>query len=95
MRSRPSGRAWRSYNYRQRVQLGAQLAAGGGLHCPECAEVLEAEPSTRLAAVLPAGTRGFDLACRGCRRFLPRLLHSPASTYGMRLRRLASAIRRA
>ena len=95
MRCRRGGRTWRSFNHRQRALIDAQLAAGDVLRCPDCACVLEAEPSTRLTAVLPRGATGFDLACRQCRRFLARVYHSTASRKGERLRRLAAAVLRA
>lgn len=94
MRPRPM-MTWRAFDHRQRRVIERQLGSGEAAACPGCGELLEAEPTTRLAAVLPAGVSGFDLVCRGCRKFLARIRHTPASRRELRLRRFVAAVRRA
>ena len=95
MRSGLRSRTWRQFSPRERRSIQQRLTRGLELSCPHCGGPLEAQPSTRLAAVLPTGASGFDLDCRTCRRFDPHVRHSPASLYMMRMRRLAAAILRA
>jgi len=95
MRSGLCSRTWRQYGPLDRQALGRQFLNGMSLRCPRCGEPLEATPFTRLSAVLPPGAGGYDLECRPCRRFHPRVFHTPESLYLTRIRRLAAAIRRA
>jgi hypothetical protein len=88
-------RAWRAFDSRDRAAIAAQLEQHRRAQCPRCAAHLEAQPSTRLAAVLPRGARGYDLDCRGCRRFHARVTLSQRSLYNLRIRRLALAVMRA
>ncbi len=95
MRSGMRSRTWRQFGRRGRHAIHHQLTRGLRLHCPHCDGPLEAQPTTRLTAVLPPGATGFDLDCRACRRFHPQVRHSPESLYFLRLRRLAAAVLRA
>lgn len=71
-----------------------QIALGWILHCPRCGGMLEARPTTRLSAVMPGRIHGYDLDCRGCRKFHPRVTHSERSLHLLRLRHLAGAVLR-
>ena len=95
MRPRIRCRAWRAFDERDRRAIRSQLAAGIAVRCPRCHTVLEARPTTRLSAALPAGAGGFDLDCRPCRRFHAQIRHTARSLYALRLRRLAAAVLRA
>ncbi|HEX6940865.1 MAG TPA: hypothetical protein VF158_15720 [Longimicrobiales bacterium] len=95
MRSGMRTRTWRQFGPRDRCSIRLRLRRDQFLDCPQCGGPLEARPTTRLAAVLPPGAEGFDLDCRGCRRFHPVVRHTPESLYFMRLRRLAAAVLRA
>lgn len=95
MRARLNRRTWRSFARREGRWIEARLAAGADVRCPRCSGWLEATPATRLRATLPAGADGYDLDCRDCRRFHPRILYSPRSLYHDRIRRLAAAVRNA
>ena len=95
MQGRRRTSSWRQFNQRDRGAIESQLAHGSGACCPCGGGPLEARPGTRLAAVLPGGVRGTDLDCRACRRFHPRIRHTPHSLYMLRLRRLAAAVLRA
>lgn len=95
MRSGMRSRTWRQFGPRDRSSIRLQLRRGLHLDCPHCGGPLEAQPTTRLAAILPPGASGFDLDCRACRRFHPRIRHTAESLYFLRLRRLAAAVLRA
>ncbi|MFW6080082.1 MAG: hypothetical protein ACODAE_10700 [Gemmatimonadota bacterium] len=96
MRARLNRRTWRSFGRREARWIEARLTAGAGvLRCPRCGGCLEARPTTRLRATLPVGADGYDLDCRDCRRFHPRIRHSPRSLYHDRIRRFAAAVRNA
>lgn len=95
MRPRVQRRTWKAFGGRDGAVIRDQLAGGGHALCPRCGGLLEARPGTRLTAMLPDGANGYDLECRGCRRFLPRVQHSRTSLYHLRIRRLARAILRA
>ncbi len=88
-------RTWRAFPSAARRRIEEDLDCGHRPCCPRCGTPLAAQPGTRLAAVLPAGARGHDLECRGCRRFHARVLHTPRSLYVQRIRRLAAAVLRA
>lgn len=94
MRSGSRSRTWRQYDRRQRGMIQAQVARGATPSCPSCGGPLEANLGTRLRAVLPAGADGYDLDCRTCRRFQPRVRHTTGSLYLLRMRRLAAAVLR-
>lgn len=72
-----------------------QIACGREPRCPRCGAVLEARPTTRLSILLPASIRGYDLDCRGCRKFHPRVTHTERSLHVVRLRHLAGVVLRA
>lgn len=95
MRSGTRSRTWRRFGRRDRHAIHLQLDRGLHPRCPACDAPLEARPTTRLRAVLPPGATGFDLECRHCRRFHPRVRYSPESLYFLRVRRLAAAVLRA
>lgn len=95
MRSGMRSRTWRRFSLRDRNAIRARLLNGQNPGCPQCGGPLEAQPTTRLAAVLPPGASGYDLECRTCRRFHPTIRHTPESLYFLRLRRLAAAVLRA
>lgn len=95
MNRRQRTRAWRVFDQRDRLALRAQIDTGHQPFCPRCAAPLEAQPDSRLRAVLPPGARGYDLDCRRCRRFHARVTLSEESLYYLRIRRLARAILRA
>lgn len=94
MRPRLHCRTWTRFGWRDRSAIEAQLIRGSGGICPRCGGPLEARPTTRLSAVLPGEVNGFDLDCRGCRQFYPRLFLSDRSLYLLRLKRLAAAVHR-
>ena len=95
MRATTLSQAWRTYPPRERKMIEAQLQAPDGCCCPRCGTTLEARPTSRMLAVYPVGVSGIDLECRHCRRFHPRVQHTPESLYYTRIQRLASAILRA
>ena len=92
---RSAARTWRRFARREREIIELQLVARGEARCPCCGAALVERPNTRLSAVLPTGARGFDMDCRGCRRFHPRVQHTARSLYVLRLQRLAAAVLRA
>src|SRR5512140_2360934 len=87
---RPAIRTWRRFSRQDRDRVEIQLARFGSARCPGCGAALVERATTRLAAVLPRAARGFDLDCRGCRRFHARIRHTPQSLYVLRLQRLAA-----
>lgn len=70
-----------------------QIRRGQTPHCPCCGEVLEARPETRLCRDLPLDATGYDLDCRGCRRFWCIVRHTQRSLRLLRMRRFAAALR--
>lgn len=88
-------RAWRSFTGRYRDEITFRLERGDAVTCPHCGALLEAQPATRLAAVLPRGARGHDLVCRPCRRFHAVVRHTPQSLARLRMQRFVAAILRA
>lgn len=91
LRQRPP--AWRAFPARDGRAILLQLGDGEPPCCPWCRHVLEARPETRLASALVLDARGYDLDCRGCRRFLTVVRHTPRSLRLVRMRRLAAAVR--
>jgi hypothetical protein len=57
--------------------------------------VLEARPDTRFRRCLVLDATGYDLDCRGCRRFWCVVQHTPRSLRLIRMRRLVAAVRAA
>ncbi len=92
---RSVSRTWRRFNRQDRERIEMQLYRHGSARCPSCGAALVEQATTRLAAILPRGARGTDLECRTCRRFHPRVRHTPHSLYIMWLQRLAAAVLRA
>jgi hypothetical protein len=92
---RPYGRAWRVFLPREGRRIELQLQVGQGPCCPGCRQVLEARPTTRFTRALPLGARGYDLDCRGCRRFWCVVRHTPRSIRILRMRRFVAAVRAA
>ncbi len=94
MPARSVARTWRQFARRERETIELQLAHQGEARCPCCGAALVERPNTRLAVLLPTGAQGVDLDCRCCRRFHPRVQHTPRSLYVLRLQRLAAAVLR-
>lgn len=93
LRSGREQRAWRGFSVRDGRAIEQQIRMGAPPCCPCCGCVLEAKPTTRLAAQLVLDARGFDLDCRDCRRFWCLVVHTPRSIRLLRMRRLAAAVR--
>jgi len=85
--------AWRSFEPRDGREVDLQLREGSDPCCPCCGELLEARPHTRMARYLPLDASGYDLECRGCRRFRCVVRHTVRSLRLLRMRRLAAAVR--
>jgi hypothetical protein len=94
---RPASRrvrsVWRGFEPRDARLLDLQLRDGRRPCCPCCGELLEARPDTRMARYLPLDATGYDLECRGCRRFRCVVRHTVRSLRLVRMRRLAAAVR--
>ncbi|MGH7475456.1 MAG: hypothetical protein ACRELD_04150 [Longimicrobiales bacterium] len=73
----------------------SQLQVGARPRCPCCNQALEAQPSTRLRAMLPPSVDGYDLECRDCRRYHPCVYETSDRVRLTRLRRFATAVLRA
>jgi hypothetical protein len=86
---------WRVFAPEAGAEIRRQLRAGGRPRCPCCAELLEAQPDSRLCSELPLDARGYDLNCRGCRRFFCVVQHSRRSLRLVRMRRFVAAVRAA
>ncbi|HEX2095631.1 MAG TPA: hypothetical protein VHG28_24755 [Longimicrobiaceae bacterium] len=100
IRSLPSDRRrarpmWRAFESRDRREIDHQLREERDPCCPCCGELLEAHPGTRLARYLPLDATGYDLECRGCRRFRCVVRHTARSLRLLRMRRLVAAVRAA
>ena len=95
MRGKSLSQTWRTFPPRERKLIEAHLLDPDGCCCPRCGAMLEARPKSRMLAVYPAGVKGIDLECRACRRFHPRVQHTPESLYYTRIQKLANAILRA
>lgn len=91
--NRRSPSTWRAFRACDGTQIDRILACGAHPHCPCCGLVLEARPGTRLARSLPLDATGYDLDCRGCRRFLPVVRHTLRSLRLVRMRRFVAAVR--
>ena len=91
--SRAQRRAWRAFAPRDGRRIDAQLRAGSPPVCPCCDGLLESRPGTRLTVHLPLDATGYDLDCRGCRRFWCVVRHTARSLRLLRMRRLAAAVR--
>lgn len=86
---------WRTFDGRNASRINQALNAGRHPCCPYCGDCLEARPQTRLARFLPLDARGYDLDCRGCRRFHSVVRHTVRSIRLIRMRRLVAAVRAA
>jgi hypothetical protein len=86
-------RTWRVFTREAGAALERQVRAGVTPCCPCCGGLLEARPHTRFRDQLPLDARGFDLDCRGCRRFWCIVRHTQRSLRLLRMRRLAAAVR--
>lgn len=95
MRRYSGRRGWRSFDARDARRIRRDLSAGRPLYCPCCNDPLEHRGATRMSAVLPGSVNGFDLECRGCRRFCSQIRHTQESLYLLRIHRLAAAVLRA
>lgn len=89
-RARP---VWRAFETRDCREIDGQLRDGRDPCCPGCGDVLEARPGTRMARYLPLDASGYDLECRGCRRFRCMVRHTARSLRLVRMRRLVAAVR--
>lgn len=87
--------AWRAFETRDARNIDHQIRDGGNPRCPGCGAILEARPGTRMARYLPLDATGYDLECRGCRRFRCRVRHTARSLRLVRMRRLVAAVRAA
>lgn len=90
---RDARRPWRAFDPRDARSLDRQIRSGAQPCCPCCGEVLEAQPGTRMAHYLPLDATGYDLDCRGCRRFRCIVRHTARSLRLVRMRRLVAAVR--
>jgi len=89
-RARP---LWRSFEPRDARDIDQQLRDGRDPCCPGCGALLAARPGTRVARYLPLDATGYDLECRGCRRFRCMVRHTARSLRLVRMRRLVAAVR--
>lgn len=85
--------AWRTFDPRESRTVDHQLRCGAHPCCPCCGEVLEARGKTRMSRYLPLDATGYDLECRGCRRFRCIVRHTARSLRLLRMRRLVAAVR--
>lgn len=90
---RRSRTPWRAFDTRDTRQIDEQVQAEQCPCCPRCQGVLEARPETRMERHLVLDAIGYDLECRGCRRFRPVIQHTERSLRLLRMRRLAAAVR--
>jgi hypothetical protein len=84
---------WRVFSRDAGANIQNQIRAGELPHCPCCHGILEARPQSRLCRDLPLDATGYDLDCRGCRRFWCVVRHSARSLRLVRMRRFAAAVR--
>jgi hypothetical protein len=89
---RRSRQTWRCFEPDLVRALEDRLERGEAATCPCCTEPLVVRPVSRFAAHLPLDATGYDLECRGCRRFVCRILHTPRSVRLLRMRRLVAAV---
>jgi hypothetical protein len=88
-----SRRTWTSFSSRDGAQIELALRLDSIPPCPCCGDDLELRSRTRLQQTLPCDASGFDVDCRGCRRFWCVVRHTPRSLRLVRMRRLAAAVR--
>lgn len=84
---------WRAFEPRHARQVDAQLQERRTPCCPCCGDPLAAHPTTRMSRYLPLDATGYDLECRGCRRFRCVVRHTLRSLRLVRMRRLVAAVR--
>lgn len=89
---RRSRLAWRTFDPRDSRAVDSQLRRGASPCCPCCGDVLEARDGTRMARYLLLDATGYDLECRGCRRFRCIVRHTARSVRLLRMRRLVAAV---
>jgi hypothetical protein len=89
---RRSRQTWRCFEPDQARAIERSLERAQPPTCPSCREPLVERADSRLARELPLDATGYDLECRGCHRFLCRILHTPRSLRLLRMRRLAAAV---
>lgn len=91
--SRTPRRSWRAFPRRDGRLIERQLYHSSALYCPECGDVLEARPASRIRRRLPLDASGYDLDCRRCRRFWIVVRHTARSVRLIRMRRFVAALR--
>jgi hypothetical protein len=84
---------WRMFARDGGFEIQCQLREGRMPRCPCCRHILEARPDSRLCKELPLGAIGYDLDCRGCRRFFCVVRHTYRSVRLLRMRRFVAAVR--
>lgn len=84
---------WRVFSRHAGAEIQKQLRDGALPLCPCCDDVLEARPQSRLCRELPLDATGYDLECRGCRRFWCVVRHSARSLRLVRMRRFVAAVK--
>jgi hypothetical protein len=92
---RPRCFQWRAYGRRAGRRIEAQLRARDVPTCPICEEPLEARPASRLGRCIVLDAGGYDLDCRGCRRFWCVVCHTARSLRLLRMRRFVAAVKAA
>lgn len=95
-RPAPRTRApWRAFEARHARRIDSEMREGRSPRCPCCGDPLQAQPGTRMSRYLPLDASGYDLECRGCRRFRCIVRHTLRSLRLVRMRRLVAAVRAA
>lgn len=84
---------WRVFPLDEGRRVERQIMRRLTACCPRCSGVLEARPQTRLLRNVPLDATGYDLDCRGCRRFWCIVRHTPRSIRLVRMRRFVAALR--
>ena len=90
---RRSRSAWRTFEPRHVHAIDQQIRGVEDPRCPCCGDLLAARPDTRMSRYLPLDASGYDLECRGCRRFRCIVRHTARSLRLVRMRRLVAAVR--
>ena len=90
--ARRARRTWRAFEPRETRTIDGQIRHGEAPRCPCCGEILAARRETRMGRYLPLDATGYDLECRGCRRFRSIVRHTARSLRLVRMRRLVAAI---